>query len=146
MTQISARKICCWGFSIPIHIHTDYRGPVGERDGTATLSRGECLWEPPPLPQVGSSKSLALTSLYRFFRPLTSKKVLFTIQRFVLGGYLCRHRTEGVSEYVKGGHLHCKRRNGQTAIPIPGGSSPDSVKIKIPSKHLLASGWGSFFF
>ena len=31
MTQISARKICCWGFSIPIHIHTDYRGPVGEK-------------------------------------------------------------------------------------------------------------------
>ena len=57
----------------------------GKRDGSATLSRGECFWLPLPLPQGGSAKSLALTSLYRFFRPLTSKKVLFYYTKVCFG-------------------------------------------------------------
>ena len=105
----------------------------GKRDSAATLSRGENLSVPRPLPQGGRAKSLGVTSLYRFLRPLTSK-VLFTIQRFVLGGYFCRYRRE-VTEYIKGGHLQCKWLKG--LCPIPGGSSPDSGKIKILSKHLL---------
>ena len=46
----------------------------------------------------------------------------------------------GVTEYIKGGHLQCKRRNGQKGfVPyLP----PDSVKIKIPSKPLLPQGEG----
>ena len=57
----------------------------GKRDGVATLSRGECLWATRPLPQGGSAKSLALTSLYRFFGPLTSKKVLFYYTKVCFG-------------------------------------------------------------
>ena len=41
MTQIPARRICCCGRNMPIH--TDYRNHVEERDGEATVSRGECL-------------------------------------------------------------------------------------------------------
>ena len=40
-----------------------------------------------------------------------------------------------VTEYIKGGYLQCKRRNGRKGLP--GGSSPDSGKINILSKHLL---------
>ena len=42
---------------------------------------------------------------------------------------------EEVTEYIQGGHLQCKWLKG--LCPIPGGSSPDSGKIKILSKHLL---------
>ena len=44
---------------------------------------------------------------------------------------------EEVTEYIKGGHLQCKWRNGEKAMSHTWGSSPDSVKIKILSKHLL---------
>ena len=84
----------------------------GKRDSKATLSRGECLWSPWPLPQGGSTKSLALTSLYRFFRPLTSKKVLFYYTTVCLGWFSLADNREDVIEYIKGGHLQCKRRNG----------------------------------
>ena len=116
----------------------------GKRDSAATLSRGECLWSPWSLPQGGSAQSLALTNLYRFFRPLTSKKVLFYNTKVCLGWLSFADNREDVTEYIKGGHLQCKRRNGQKGfVPyLP----PDSVKIKIPSKPLLASGWGRFFF
>ena len=42
---------------------------------------------------------------------------------------------EEVTEYIKGVHLQYKWLKG--LCPIPGGSSPDSGKIKILSKHLL---------
>ena len=51
---------------------------------------------------------------------------------------------EEVTEYIKGGHLQCKREMVKRLCPIPGGSSPDSVKIKILSKHLLPQGEGVF--
>ena len=44
----------------------------------------------------GSTKSLALTSLYRFFRPLTSKKVLFYYAK-VCFGWLSLQTQERVS-------------------------------------------------
>ena len=42
---------------------------------------------------------------------------------------------EDVTEYIKGGYLQCKWLKG--LCPTPGGSSLDSGKIKILSKHLL---------
>ena len=48
---------------------------------------------------------------------------------------------EGVSEYIKGGYLQCKGGSGRNRLSsIPGRSSSDLEKIKILSKHLLASG------
>ena len=82
--QILAHKICCCGCSIPIHIHMDYRGPVGEKGQC-----GHSLKRRVPLIALatprGSTKSLALTSLYRFFGPLTSKKVLFYYTKVCFG-------------------------------------------------------------
>ena len=97
----------------------DYRRPVGEkvlwgkRDGMATLSKGEHLSVPGPLPQGGSAKSLGATSLYRFFRTLTSKNVLFYYKKVCLGWLSFADNREDVTEYIKGGHLQYKRRNGQ---------------------------------
>ena len=64
----------------------------------------------------GSGQSLALTSLYRFFRPLTSKKVLFYYTKVCLGWLSFADNREDVTEYIKGGHLQCKRRNGRNGF------------------------------
>ena len=74
-------------------------------------SASECLGR--PLPQGGSAKSLALTSFYWFSRLLTSKKVLFYYTKVCFGWLSFADTGEGVTEYIKGGHLQCKRRNGQ---------------------------------
>ena len=78
----------------------------GKRDCVATLSRGEVLWAPLPLPQGGSATTLALTGFYWFSRPLTSKKVLFN--KGLFGVVFFADTGEGVAEYIKGGYLQCK--------------------------------------
>ena len=85
----------------------------GGKGTEATLSGGECLRSPRPLPQGGSTQSLAVTSLYRFFRLLTSKKVLLYYTKACLGWLSFADNREDVTEYIKGGHLQCKRRNGR---------------------------------
>ena len=129
LTQISASKICCCGCHI--HIHTDYRDPVGEKG-----RRGHSLKRRGPLstsatPSRGEHMTLALTGFYCFSRPLTSKKVLFYYAK-VCVGWLSSQTQERVS-------LSTSKLGS-----IPGRSSPDFRKIKILSKHLFASGWGSF--
>ena len=109
----------------------------GKRDSKATLSRGECLWSPWPLPQGGSTKSLALTSLYRFFRPLTSKKVLFYYTKVCFGRLSLQTQERVLLNTSKEDICNVKWEMVKRASLIPGGSSPDSVRIKILSKHLL---------
>ena len=45
-------------------IHTEYRVLWRKRDGTATISRGEHLRVPWPIPQGESTLTLALTGFY----------------------------------------------------------------------------------
>ena len=80
-------------------------------------SASECLGR--PLPQGGSAKSLALTSFYWFSRLLTSKKVLFYYTKVCLGWLSFADKREDVTEYIKGGHLQCKRRNGRKTGFVP---------------------------
>ena len=109
----------------------------GKRDGVATLSRGECRWSPQPLPQGGSAKSLALTSLYRFFRPLTSKKVLFYYTKVCFGWLSLQTQERVWLNTSKDDICNVKGEMVKWLCPIAGGSSPDSGKIKILSKRLL---------
>ena len=89
--------------------------------------------------------TLALTGFYCFSRPLTSKKVLFYYAKVCVGWLSFADKGECVTEYIKGGYLQCKGKSGQKLLgTIPGRSSPDFRKIKILSKHLLASGRGNF--
>ena len=119
--------------------------PWRKRDSTATPSRGELLWVPRPLPQEESTPTLALTGFHCFSRPLTSKMVLLYYAKVCFGWLSFADKGEGVAEYIKGGYLQRKGRSGQNRLcSISGRSSSDFRKIKILSKHLLASGWGSF--
>ena len=140
MTQIPAGRICCCGRNI--QIHTDYRGPVEEKG-----QHGHSLRRRAPLsasftPSRGeSAQTLALTGFYCFSRPLTSKMVLLYHAKVCFVWLSFADKGEGVAEYIKGGHLQCKGRSGRNRLfSIPGRSSPDFRKIKILSKHLLASG------
>ena len=83
-----------------------------KRDSAATLSRGERLWAPRPLPQEERALTLALTSFYCFSRPLTSKMVLLYYAKFCFGWLSFADKGECVAEYIKEGYLQCKRRNG----------------------------------
>ena len=74
-----------------------------KRDGRDTLSRGE-------------HPTLALTGFYYFSRPLTSKTVLLYYAKICFGWLSFTDKGEGVAEYIKGGYLQCKGRNGQTAM------------------------------
>ena len=56
--------------------------------------------------------TLALTGFYCFSRPLTSKMVLLYYAKVCFGWLSFADKGEGVAEYIKGGHLQCKRRNG----------------------------------
>ena len=66
-----------------------------------------------PLPQEGSARTLAMTGFYCFSRPLTSKKVLLYYAKVCFGWLSFADKGEGVAEYIKGGYLQCKRKNGQ---------------------------------
>ena len=109
MTQIPASRICC-GCIFKYTWTTEILWR--KRDGVATHSWGECLWEPWPLPQEESASALALTGFYCFSRPLTSKKVLLYYAKVCFGWLSFSDKGEGVAEYIKGGRLQCKRRNG----------------------------------
>ena len=94
-----------------------------------------------PLPQEESALTLAVTGFYCFSRSLTSKIVLLYYAKVCFGWLSFADKGEDVTEYIKEGYLQCKGRNGGTRLcSIPGRSSPDFGKIKILSKHLLASG------
>ena len=96
-----------------------------------------------PLSQEESVLTLALTGFYCFSRPLTSKKVLLYYAKVCFGWLSFADKGEDVTEYIKGGYLQCKRRNGGNQLcSIPGRSSSDFGKIKILSKHLLPQGEG----
>ena len=90
LMQILAHRIHC-GSSI--QIHTDYRNPVEEKgwrghslkrraplSALATPSRGEC---PDPC---------LVQAFIVFLGPLHQRRSSFTMQRFVLGGYLLQTR------------------------------------------------------
>ena len=66
-----------------------------------------------PLPQEDSVQTLALTGFYFFSRPLTSKMVLLYYAKVCFGWLSFADKGEGVAEYIKGGYLQCKGRNGQ---------------------------------
>ena len=96
-----------------------------------------------PLSQEESAPTLALTGFYCFSRPLTSKKVPLYYAKVCFGWLSFADKGEGVTKYIKGGHLQCKGRSGQNRLfSIPGRSSPDFRKIKILGKHLLPQGEG----
>ena len=78
----------------------------------------------------GAPPTLAMTGFYCFSRPLTSKMVLLYYAKVCFGWLSFADKEQGVDEYIKGGYLQCKGRR----------SSLDFRKIKILSKHLLASG------
>ena len=146
LTQILARKICCWGFSIPIPIHRDYRGPVGEKEQRGhSLKRRVPLSASAPPSRERESLPLSWPSFYWFSRPLTSKKVFFYYTK-VCFRWLSLQTQERVSlNTSKEDICNVKGEVVQTLGSRPGRSSPDFRKIKIFSKHLLASGWGSCF-
>ena len=127
-------------FQIPIHVHTDYRGPEvlwGKRDRTP-LSQEErasdCLGHSL---KGGNTQSLALTSLYRFFRPLTSKKVLFYYTKVCFGWLSLQTQERCWLNTSKEDICNVKGEKVKWLCPIPRGFSPDFRKIKILSKHLL---------
>ena len=95
-----------------------------------------------PLSQEESAWTLALTGFYCFSRPLTSKMALLYYAKVCFGWLsFTDNKGEDVAKYIKERYLQCKRRNGQNQLcSIPGRSSSDFGKLKILSKHLLASG------
>ena len=68
---------------------------------------------PQLLPQEESTLTPALTGLYCFSRPLTSKKVLLYYAKVCFGWLYFADKGEGITEYIKGGYLQCKGRNGR---------------------------------
>ena len=68
-----------------------------------------------PLSQGESTRILALTVFYCFSRPLRSKKVLLYYAKVCFVWFSFADKGEGVDEYIKGGYLQCKRRNGQNS-------------------------------
>ena len=92
-----------------------------------------------PLPQEERALTLAVTGFYCFSSPLTSKKVLLYYSKVYFGWLSFADKGEGGPEYIKGGYLHREKWSKRLGS-IPGRSSPDFRKIKILSKHLLASG------
>ena len=115
----------------------------GKRDSAVTLSRGEHLWVPGPLPQEESAQPLPRQAFIVFLGPLHQRWPSFTMQRYVSGGYLLQTKERVSAEYIKGGYLQCKGRSGWNRLcSISGRSSPDFGKIKILSKHLLPQGEG----
>ena len=62
------------------------------------------------------------------------------MQRFVLGGYLLQTKERVLLNTSKEDICSVKGEMVKQLCSIPGRSSPDFGKIKILSKHLLASG------
>ena len=62
--------------------------------------------------QEESALTLALTGFYCFSRPLTSKMVLLYYENVCFGWLPFADKGEGAAEYIKGGYLQCKGRNG----------------------------------
>ena len=62
------------------------------------------------------------------------------MQRFVLGGYLLQTKERVSLNTSKEDICNVKEKWSKRLCSIPGRSSPDFRKIKILSKHLLASG------
>ena len=94
-----------------------------------------------PLSQEESALTLALTGFYCFSGPLTSKMVLLYYAKVCFGWLSFSDKGEGAAKYIKGEYLQCKGSSSQNRLcSISGRSSPDFGKIKIFSKHLLASG------
>ena len=127
--QVLACRIRC-GSSI--QIHTDYRNPVEEQGW-----RGHSLKRRAPRP-------LPWQAFIVFLGPLHQRRSSFTMQRFVLGGYLLQTRERVSLNTSKENICNVNGEVVQTARSISGRSSPDFRKIKILSKHLLASQWRSF--
>ena len=139
MLQISANKDLLLRFQYSnTHTHGLQRS-CGGKGTVRPLSQEESASDHLGHSLKGEPPTLALTSLYRFFRPLTSKKVLFYYAK-VCFGWLSLQTQERVSlNTSKEDICNVKGQNGRNGLcPIPGGSSPDSVKIKILSKHLLS--------
>ena len=65
-----------------------------------------------PLSQEESAPTLALTGFHCFSRPFTSKMVLLYYAKLCFGWLSFADKGEGVAEYITGGYLQCKRRNG----------------------------------
>ena len=65
-----------------------------------------------PLSQEENAPTLALTGFYCFSRPLASKMVLLYYAKVCFEWLSFADKGEGVTEYIKGGYLQCKGRNG----------------------------------
>ena len=132
VTRIPARRIWYCGYNI--QIHTDYRNPM-EKEGRCSHSLKRRA--PQPLPWQ---------AFIVFLGPLHQRWSSFTMQRFVLSGYLLQTTKERMSlNTSKKDICNVKGEMVKNRLcSIPGRSSSDFRKIKILSKHLLASGWGSF--
>ena len=90
-----------------------------KRDGMATLSRGERLWVPWPLPQEESTLTLALTGFYCFLGPLHQRWSSFTMHRFVLGGYLLQTKERVLLITSKKKDIcKCKGKSGWTGYTL----------------------------
>ena len=113
----------------------DYRNPVGEKG-----QRGYSLERRAPWPSPWQAFIVSLG-------PLHQRWSSFTMQRFVLGGYLLQTQERVWLNTSKEDICNVKGEVVETMLySIHGRSSPDFRKIKILSKHLLASGWGRGFF
>ena len=77
-------------------------------------------------------------------RPCTNQRLSsFTMQRFVLGGYLLQTKERLSLNTSKEDICNVKGEMVETRLySLPGRSSPDFSKIKILSKHLLPQGEG----
>ena len=115
-----------------MQIHMDYRNPVEEKG-----QHGHSLKRRTPRP-------LPWQAFIVFLGPLHQRWSSFTMQRFVLGGYLLQTKERVSLNTSKEDICNVKEKWSKWLCSIPGGSSPDYGKMKILSKHLLASGWGSF--
>ena len=99
---------------MPIHIHTDYRGPVGEKG-----LRGHSLKRRRPLsasatPSRGEPPDYCLDQLLLVFQAPNIKEGPLSLCKRLFWVVICADTGEGVPEYIKGGHLQCKGRSGPT--------------------------------
>ena len=111
MTQIPAA-----GSAVVAAIYTytmDYRNPVEEKGLHSHSLKRRAPVSALATPSRGEHPTLA-SGFFYFSRPLTSKKVLIYYAKVCFGSLSFADKGEGVTEYIKGGYLQCKRRNGPT--------------------------------
>ena len=112
------------------------------RHGRSLGQRGGEGWREPrrePTP--------AWTGFYCFSRHITSRMVLFTMHRFVLGGYLLQKTKERIflSISKKKDICKCKGDSGWTSYtPYLGGLAQTLGRWYSVNICSLYSGWGSF--